>query len=66
MSRGVKIGADRYDLVLLKVTSKDEFGRPLKCDIGYDDTTFQLEGGEEFITCFVPSKLVKPKTRGNA
>jgi len=56
-----------HTLVILRVRERDAFGRPTKCDVGYEDTTFQqLKDGDEFITAYVPKKLVLPKTKGKA
>ena len=50
-----------YRLVLIKVLSRDGQGRPSECVIGYDETEFTLEGGEVFITGFVPVDQVAKK-----
>lgn len=60
------IQGEDHALVLLKVEEKDAFGRPTKCTIGYDDAVFDIKGGEEFITAWVPSKLIVPQTKGDA
>lgn len=57
---GPVINGEKYQLVVLKVTGWDEAGRPSQATIGYDDTTFKLEGGEHFITAFVKQDVVKP------
>lgn len=59
---GPIINGDKYQLIVLKVVGRDDMGRPAKFEAGYDDTTFKLEGGEEFITAFVKVDVVKPKT----
>jgi hypothetical protein len=48
------IAGKEHQLVVLKVTSRDERGRPKTCDVGFDDTTFKLEQNDHFITCWVP------------
>lgn len=53
------IRGEDHSLIILKVTSSDEHGRPKTADIGYDETTFNLKGGEEFITAWVPTKVIQ-------
>jgi hypothetical protein len=48
-----------YQLVILKVVSADALGRPSTVIVGYDDTTFNLEGGEQFFTAFVPVSMAE-------
>ncbi len=48
-----------HSCIILKVTSSDEHGRPKTADIGYDDTTFNLQGGEEFITAWVLTRVIQ-------
>lgn len=59
---GPTINGDKYALVVLKVLERDETGRPAKVLMGYDDTTFSVEEGAEFLTAFVKADLVKPAT----
>ncbi len=65
MTRRKTIKGDDYVLVVLKVLEKDGFGRPSKCQVGYDDTTFKLEGGEEFVTAWMSAGAAEPQTKGN-
>ncbi len=58
--QNILVNGKRYDLVVLKVTGRDEKGRPRECIVGFDDTTFYLEGGEEFLTAFIPASAGKP------
>lgn len=55
----IKIGGLWHVLIILKVEARDHQGRPSKATVGHDDTTFHLQGGEEFITAWVPEKTVK-------
>jgi hypothetical protein len=55
------IAGKEHALVVLKVTGRDRYGRPRECVIGYDDTKFDIQGGEEFITAWVPAELVGKK-----
>lgn len=66
MARGIKIGKDRYELVVLKVVDRDVFGRPHMVQVGYDDTTFKLEGGEHFVTAYISKVATKIETKGTA
>lgn len=52
-----KLRGEVHRLIVLKVVERDEAGRPSKCEVGYDDTTFQLADGDEFITAWVPEKV---------
>lgn len=61
MARGPKINGERYVLVLMKVDARDAKGRPSTVTLGYDDSTFKVEEGMEFITAFVKADCVKPK-----
>lgn len=45
--------------MILKVVSADALGRPSTVIVGYDDTTFNLEGGEQFFTAFVPVSMAE-------
>lgn len=47
----IRVGAEMYRVVVLLVTSRDQ----------YDDETITLKGGEEFITAFVPERVVAPR-----
>lgn len=52
-------------LVVLKVEERDEFGRPRKVTVGFDDSTFKLEGGEEFYTAWISAEAAHIETKGN-
>lgn len=58
----VKVNGERYSLVVLHVLERDAFGRPSKVEVGYDDTTFKLYDGIEFVTSFIPAHIAKPKS----
>jgi len=60
------IQGEEHVLVLLKVLQKDEFERPRSCEIVYDDMRVKLEGGEEFITAWIPLHLTTAVTKGEA
>lgn len=61
-SEYLTIGGDKYyGVVVLKVMSWDEQGRPSIVQVGYDDTTFHLEGGEHFVTAYINASAVKTK-----
>lgn len=64
--RKVKIDADVYELVLLQVLARDELGRPTQTRMIHDDDVVDLQGGEQFITAYVPLDTVgptRPRTR---
>jgi hypothetical protein len=63
-----EIRGKAHKLVVLRVLDWDELGRPSKCIVGYDDTTFDLRDesvSREFMTAYVPEEMVKPRTRNN-
>jgi len=53
------VGAERYELVVLKVEGRNELGQPRECRIVLDDDVVQIAGGEEFITAFVPARVLR-------
>ncbi len=53
---------ERLVCVLLLVKGRDEHGRPKEAIVGHDDTVFSLQGGEEFITAWVPEQCVAKRT----
>ena len=64
----LRINGKPYRLVVLRVLEWDELGRPSKCIVGYDDTTFDLRDekvSREFMTAFVLEDMTKPQTRGH-
>ena len=68
MSRGVSVGGKRYRMVVLRAIEWDEQGRPSKVLVGYDDTTFKVDGNRlenEFWTCLVPMEMSKLTRRDN-
>lgn len=64
--KSVKVKGQQHDLVILRVLEWDASGRPSKCEMGYDDTTFRLDDPtkpNEFITAFVNADSLKGATR---
>jgi hypothetical protein len=55
------IAGREHQLILLKITNRDEKNRPSEAIIGHDDTTFNIQGGEEFVTAWVPTETMKPR-----
>ena len=55
----IKIGGKAHVLVVLKVEARDHHGRPCRAAIGHDDSEFHIQGGEEFITAWVPEETMK-------
>lgn len=52
--------------IVFLVLEKDNLGRPSLLQVGYDDTTFELQGGEEFITGALDPSAFEPEVKGNA
>lgn len=58
---GPIINGEQYQLIILRVKARDPEGRPSEAQLGYDDTTFEVQEGTEFITAFVPAHTVAPR-----
>lgn len=56
-----KFKGEIYKIVVMHITKKTADGRPREARMVYDDETVDLEGGEEFMTVFVPAVLLKKK-----
>ncbi len=57
------IRGEPYELVVLRPCEWDFRGRPTKAEIGYEDTTFQLDDptkANEFVTAFVKVGVLDP------
>lgn len=65
-TRTIKHGDLTYKLVVMQILEKDDFGRPSKVTVGYDDTAFSLRDSEEFMTAFVPVDMMQIETKGDA
>jgi hypothetical protein len=48
-----------YGPIVFKTLERDEFNRPSKVEIGYDDTTFHLKGGEAFFIGYISVTAVE-------
>lgn len=68
MSRAndIKINGERHTPIVLKVRERDDFGRPTLCEVGYEDSSFSVEDGAEFLVVWAKRKTVAPRTKGNA
>ena len=63
MNRGGRtIRGEVHDLLLLKVTSRDPHGRPRTCEVLYDEEATRVDGGEVFVTAYVPAKSVEKRS----
>lgn len=60
MAKRVRINGAEYMEVLLQVRSRDVFSRPRGCEMLYDDSAVNINGGEEFLTVFIRADMVKP------
>ena len=52
------IAGKECQLVLLKLKSREK-GRPKEATILYDEDVEKLQGGEEYVTAWVPVEAVK-------
>lgn len=57
----LKSGDYWYQLVVFRVVTKDERGRPEECVLIPDDRVVELahNGGDEFMTAYVPKVMMK-------
>lgn len=63
MKERIKLGSNRYRLVVLHVTERDLHARPLKVEVVHDDRRVKVYDGMEFITAYIPeaeTRKVKP------
>lgn len=56
------IAGEDHALIVLQITGRDEHGRPSSAIVGYDDTTFKLSNGDEFVTAWVPAKTLEKRS----
>lgn len=64
--RGGGAGDPYVGPLVFKVLSRDELGRPKTVEVGFDDSTFQLEQGTEFFTGFIHATAAEPQVKGRA
>ena len=64
--RGGGAGDPYVGPVLFKVLSWDELGRPKTVELGFDDTTFQIEQGTQLFTGFIHATAAEPVLKGKA
>jgi mRNA-degrading endonuclease HigB of HigAB toxin-antitoxin module len=62
----IKVGGEKYTLVVLQVLERDEFGRPSQVKVGYDDTVFNIQGNEQFVTAYIHAHAGRAATKGSA
>jgi hypothetical protein len=48
-----------HDLALFRILDRDAQGRPKGLELIYDENIVHIEGGEEFMTGFLPREMVK-------
>jgi len=60
--KGITVEGDAYNLRVLQVLEKNEFGKPSVVRILRDEDTVHLKGGEEFVTAFVHASADAPPT----
>jgi hypothetical protein len=51
-----------YVVAVLRILDRDAYGRPKGVMFLHDDESVDVQGGEEFMTCFVPQKMVAKVT----
>lgn len=55
------LNGEVYKIVVCKVTARDEYNRPIKFDVLYDEQTTNIEGGEMFWLGYFPRKMHERK-----
>ena len=66
MAQSRNIKGKTYSLIILRILEWDAHGRPSKCVLGYDDTTFRLDDPKQsnhFLTAFVDADMIKKATQ---
>lgn len=66
MLRRKDIKGEPHVLVVMKVTERDELGRPSAVQLGYDDSRFSVVDGDEFITAWIRETAAKGHVLGSA
>jgi len=51
----------RYKQVVFQILQKNPNGTPLTCRLIQDKQTVHLEGGEEFMTAYIPQIMLEKK-----
>lgn len=57
------IAGKKHKHVVFQITEVDELGRPLLMRLLRDEESVHLEGGEKFMTAYVPAHMVEGKSR---
>lgn len=59
MSVTKNIRGEVFKLVVMLVLERDSLGVPTKMSLIGDDERVRVDGGEEFVTCFVPLRVLE-------
>lgn len=62
MAKRYVIRGEPHSLVVMKVVESDAQGRPRKLEVIYDEESVAVKDGFEFITAYVPEKVVAKRT----
>lgn len=66
LPKSIALTTGPYDLVLMKVESRDEYGRPENLTLVPDDRKLEIMGGEEFLVAYVDAKMLEKKDEQQA
>jgi hypothetical protein len=58
--KGPVINGEPHSVVVFLVCGRRATGEPRECKLVLDDEKIELKGGEEFITAFIPTKVLEP------
>lgn len=53
-----RINGEWHECIVLKITGRDDQGRPASADIVYPEQSVSVQDGTEFVTAFVMSKVI--------
>ena len=58
--KGPTINGEPHSVVVFLVCGRRETGQPRECRLLLDDEKIEVKDGMEFITAFVPTKVLEP------
>ncbi len=61
MPKGISVAGEEYRVAVLLINTKDSKGRPKLCTFIHEEQSIELAGGEEFLTAFVPRKMLQER-----
>lgn len=62
----IEVGGDPWKVVVLKITGKDLDGSMRTFELLREEEETQVDGGEEFVTAYVPEHMLRRRSGGQA